>query len=112
MQTQIQPHTASLAALCGMVSFLKESLLDMSVLPLGQMESLPALGGEQTEGGSRDPQYLLLNGAALESLEILENNEGGSVGAREGYSRDTQVFIFSRVVGLGFFGAGWIIVWV
>ncbi|KAG2496433.1 hypothetical protein HYH03_005657 [Edaphochlamys debaryana] len=77
---------AAMAALGGVITFLKDALLDRAVLPLGRFEELPALasavgaGAEGGEAGAEGPRYLALNGAALENLEILENGEGGSAG--------------------------------
>lgn len=69
----------------------QDSLLDKAVLPMGRFEELPAIvqgqGGQHGQDGSgagagpAEPAFLHLNGASLESLEILENSDGGSTGA-------------------------------
>ncbi|GIL60874.1 hypothetical protein Vafri_15713 [Volvox africanus] len=78
---------AAMAALGGIIYFLRDALLDRAVLPLGRFEELPALApgeGGPSSGHESDnvsgPLYMALNGAALENLEILENSEGGSAG--------------------------------
>ncbi|EFJ45822.1 hypothetical protein VOLCADRAFT_105835 [Volvox carteri f. nagariensis] len=88
----VSSRPAAMAALGGMIAFLKDSLLDRAVLPLGRFEELPALvasrgsagAGEDSSGadvaGAEGPLYMALNGAALENLEILENSDGGSAG--------------------------------
>eukprot|EP00798_Chlamydomonas_sp_ICE-L_P022858 gene22858-30031_t len=75
-------NTGALSAFYGMASFLKESMLDSAVLSLGRVEALPDLQKQATStlSGSDEPTSLLLNGAALENLEVLENAEGGSAG--------------------------------
>ena len=76
-----------------MSHFLTESLLDRTVLPLGKMELLPdsevcppsasPLGGGSlgagVTGSVSEPSCMLLNGAALENLEVLDNAEGADV---------------------------------
>ncbi|KAF5838281.1 muts domain V-domain-containing protein [Dunaliella salina] len=78
------PGAAALMSLSGLVDFLEEALLDRAVLPMGRMEALPtisqadiAASAEGGEGGALQQQHMLLNGAALENLEVLENAEGG-----------------------------------
>ncbi|KXZ50845.1 hypothetical protein GPECTOR_15g531 [Gonium pectorale] len=82
----VASRPAAMAALGGIIAFLTDCLLDRAVLPLGRFEELPALApqlvGEAGADGldSYGPLYMSLNGAALENLEILENNDGGSSG--------------------------------
>eukprot|EP00967_Tisochrysis_lutea_P088720 scaffold126006_cov21-Tisochrysis_lutea.AAC.1 len=84
------PGAAALMSLSGLVDFLEEALLDRAVLPMGRMEALPTISQadiatafEGGEGGGlqqqqqQQQQHMLLNGAALENLEVLENAEGG-----------------------------------
>ena len=80
-----------------MTFFLRESLLDRTVLPLGRMELLPdsegpsltVVGGTAALPGgggagkrpsnlSTEPTCMMLNGAALENLEVLDNAEGAT----------------------------------
>ena len=94
----------ALSALGGMLSHLRDSLLDRDLVPLGRFSALAeeeagggsdggATGGADqrpaTLGGSSAPQrasawaaqgYVALDAAALEGLEVLENSEGGSQG--------------------------------
>ncbi|GIL69309.1 hypothetical protein Vretimale_13435 [Volvox reticuliferus] len=83
----ISSRPAAMAALGGIIYFLRDALLDRAILPLGRFEELPALAPGESGAGSGPesdnalgPLYMALNGAALENLEILENSEGGSAG--------------------------------
>lgn len=126
MQGSKDAYAAALAALCGMVTFLEDALLDFAVLPMGRLDLLPDLTGSRANrgaapaaalaapqpdagaaagedgvadggvegedagqavplplllpGSSGEPSHLLLNGAALENLELLENADGGVSG--------------------------------
>ncbi|GAX75912.1 hypothetical protein CEUSTIGMA_g3355.t1 [Chlamydomonas eustigma] len=81
----------ALSVLGGMTAYLKELLLDRAVLPLGGLELLPGVGDDlpiMKEDGkassvvpaAHEPTCMMLNGAALENLEVLENAEGGTQG--------------------------------
>ena len=80
-----------------MAFFLRESLLDRTVLPLGRMELLPDSegppfsaeegaaplpgsggAGKRSSSASMEPACMMLNGAALENLEVLDNAEGAA----------------------------------
>lgn len=73
-------------------AFLADALLDRAVFPLGRVEALPDLGtaaadatdsaaaGAGADGGAEDanePLHMVINGAAMENLEVLEAQEGG-----------------------------------
>lgn len=94
--------TAALSALGGCISYLQGALLDRRVLGAGRLEPLSnAVGVAGTSDASnavgsnpdsttatatappapdRPPSFMLLDGPALENLEILENAEGGIAG--------------------------------
>lgn len=101
---------AALSAIGGCMFYLREALLDKTVLRLGRIELLPGSYGSSTADGLADgskeavPEeeaearqgsssgkdampveqyepYMLLDSAALENLEIIENNrDGGTAG--------------------------------
>ena len=85
---------ATAMALGGLLSYLKESLLDKQLLAAGTVEYLDevvSIGNSadrnqrknyaSEEGNtSHGPKYATLDGSALENLEILENTEGGVSG--------------------------------
>lgn len=84
LAAQPYENAAALAALGGMVAFLQDALLDRAVLPLGRIEALSITQQQQqqacVDGESSGPQSMLLNGAALENLELMENGLGGTAG--------------------------------
>lgn len=78
-------HGAALGALGLMLAFLQDSLLDRAVLPLGRIEELPDLQTQATAAAAADPTrgsapYMIINGSAMENLEVLENQYGGTAG--------------------------------
>ena len=84
---------AALAALGGMVSHLRDSLLDKDLLPLGRFAVMTCPGGDAADqpgsvGGTTTTaakwaaaDFMALDAAALDGLEILENSaDGGTAG--------------------------------
>ncbi|KIY92197.1 hypothetical protein MNEG_15766 [Monoraphidium neglectum] len=75
---------AALRALGLMVHFLREGLLDGALLPHARFEALAGGPGAEADAavhrGSDAPALMALDGAALESLELLENSAGGTAG--------------------------------
>ena len=80
---------AALAALGGAVSYLRACLLDRTVLCLGRVEALPPVVGTGCAGASAAPPSsttpyppsMAVDGAALDSLEVLANSAGGGAGS-------------------------------
>ena len=80
---------AALAALGGAVSYLRSCLLDRTVLCLGRVEALPPVVGTGGEAASAAPPTaatpyppsVAVDGAALDSLEVLANSAGGGAGS-------------------------------
>ncbi|KAL3677727.1 hypothetical protein R1sor_020683 [Riccia sorocarpa] len=93
---------AALSALGGAVFYLKQALLDQTVLRLGRMDLLPgsdsfdlaktssrerrkscgdtvAIRDAEGHSGQGVEPYMLMDAAALENLEVLENNRDGGV---------------------------------
>jgi DNA mismatch repair protein MSH6 len=80
---------AALAALGGMVSHLRDSLLDKDLLPLGRFAVMTCPGGDvdaapagtTTAAKWAAADFMSLDAAALDGLEILENSaDGGTAG--------------------------------
>jgi len=72
---------AALSALGGLVSHLREAMLDEDLLPLGRLSPLAA--GDQAAASASAwaaSGHLSVDAAALEALEVLENGEGGKEG--------------------------------
>lgn len=66
----------ALSALGGAIYYLKQAFLDETLLRFAKFEPLPSSGF-----GDVNQQYLMLDAAALENLEIFENSRnGGSSG--------------------------------
>lgn len=63
----------ALSALGGTLYYLKQAFLDDSLLRFAKFESLPSSGFS----GIAQKPYMLLDAAALESLEIFENSRNG-----------------------------------
>jgi len=81
----------ALGALGGLVAYLADMQLDRAILPLGKLQLLPesdCCGGKGSaaaadpalDGEDDGPEFMGLDGAALENLEVLENTEGGAEG--------------------------------
>ena len=66
----------AISALGGCLFYLKQCLLDESLLKCAKFESLPV---SMAMNFHQSP-YMILDAAALENLEILENKDGGSSG--------------------------------
>ncbi|KAK9844444.1 hypothetical protein WJX74_002610 [Apatococcus lobatus] len=85
----VRGNAAALSAFGGSLSFLQEALLDRNILKAGRFELLP--GSAVADASSVDnsgPQgssdqlaaHLRVDGAALDNLEVLENESGRKAG--------------------------------
>lgn len=85
----------ALSAFGACVFYLRQALLDQTLLSLGRVELLPgynrisgdflSIKVQQRKGGTdaavhKVEPYMVLDGAALENLEVLENRDGGTHG--------------------------------
>lgn len=85
----------ALSAFGACVFYLRQALLDQTLLSLGRVELLPgynrisgdfrSMKVQQRKNGTdaavhKVEPYMVLDGAALESLEVLENRDGGTHG--------------------------------
>ncbi|XP_019419556.1 PREDICTED: DNA mismatch repair protein MSH6-like isoform X1 [Lupinus angustifolius] len=73
---------SALSALGGALYYLKQAFLDETLLRFAQFELLPSSG---FCGLDPKPSYMILDAAALDNLEVFENNQdGGSSGTLYG----------------------------
>jgi len=86
----------ALSAFAACVIYLRQVLLDQTLLAVGRIELLPSFNAlldnpesqalvEQEKRGvdatlHRIEPHMMLDGAALENLEVLENSDGGTNG--------------------------------
>lgn len=93
----------ALSAFGACVFYLRQALLDQTLLSLGRVELLPGYNRipgdfrgmkvQQRRGGAdaavhKVEPYMVLDGAALENLEVLENRDGGT----HGYVLHTKMY--------------------
>jgi DNA mismatch repair protein MSH6 len=78
----IQNDTSALSALAGCMSFLKAAMLDQRVIQTTTIEPLPysAVNIENANMATARETHLVLDAPALENLQILENERGGTTG--------------------------------
>lgn len=85
-----QNASCTLSALGGCIFYLKQAFLDKALLKCAMFEELPCSGFVHNVPKA----YMILDAAALENLEILENNRNGSL---SGYVK-TRTFIFNLLI--------------
>lgn len=68
-----EDENLALSALGGTLYYLKQAFLDETLLRFAKFEVLPCTGS----GDIAQKPYLVLDAAALENLEIFENNRNG-----------------------------------
>lgn len=74
----------AISALGGCISYLESVLLDQQIIPNARFCTLPVWEEEAqhtAEDGDTAIQHFVLDAAALENLEVLENSEGGLKGS-------------------------------